>query len=538
VANSIEDEKLGPDRGRACPECGAARAPDQRYCLSCGARLGSLPAAIAAQIGRIRSAAAGFGAAALGAALGAKPAGSQAEATGADGDSAGERGWPWKRSDYMPSPRAAAAAVMAMLALGVAIGQATGELAQSAGFSTILLEGPPQQPEEEPETVAAEPEVESGGAATEPVASTPTPIPAEVPVVEEPAYEEPASEVPVDEELPTGLPEVKHVFVVMLGQGGYEETFGEKSQSQYLKEELPTQGEVLSNYFAVAKGQLANQIALLSGQGPTVETAANCPTYSDVSPGTESSEGQIEGNGCVYPATTKTLFSQLEEAKLKWKAYVDGIEDGAAAGQPASCRHPALGSVDANLAATEADAYETWRNPAVYFHAVIDGSECASRDVGLPQLSADLKLKPEKFPAFAYIAPAEDEGALKAVIEEIKASLAYRDGGMLVVTSAQAPQEGEAADASACCITPNYPNTPEDESAAASAGAVKESGGGGRVGLVLLSPYVAAGTISETYFNHYSLLVTIEELFGLERIGYAAEPALAGFDETIFNAGG
>jgi phosphatidylinositol-3-phosphatase len=532
VAKPIEDENLGPDRGRTCPECGAARAPDQRYCLSCGTRLGSLPAAIALQLGRLRSAAAGLGAAALGAAMGAKPA----EAS-EDGSSE-ESGWPWKRSDYMPSPRAAAVAVIGMLGLGVLLGQATGELAQSAGLSTILVEGSGEPPQEEPEAPAVEPEVESGGEAAEPVASIPAVPPAVVPPIEEPTYEEPETpEVPVDEELPTGLPEVKHVFVVMLGEGGYEETFGEKSESKYLKEELPAQGEVLSNYFAVTKGPLANQIALLSGQGPTAETAVNCPNYADVAPGTESAEGQIEGNGCVYPATAKSLFGQIEEAKLKWKVYVDGIEDGAASGQPISCRHPAVGSADPNPTATEADAYETWRNPAVYFHGVIDGSECGSRDVGLPQLSADLKLKADKFPALAYIAPDEDEAALKALIDEIKESLAYKDGGMLVITSTQASQEGEAADASACCISPNYPNTPEDESAAVASGAVRESGGGGRVGLVLLSPFVEAGTTSETYFNHYSLLVTIEELFGLERIGYAAEPALVGFDESIFNAG-
>jgi phosphatidylinositol-3-phosphatase len=67
---------------------------------------------------------------------------------------------------------------------------------------------------------------------------------------------------------------------------------------------------------------------------------------------------------------------------------------------------------------------------------------------------------------------------------------------------------------------------------------VRESGGGGRVGLLLLSPFVEGGTTSETYFNHFSLLITIEELFELERIGYGAEPALTGFDESIFNAAG
>jgi len=67
---------------------------------------------------------------------------------------------------------------------------------------------------------------------------------------------------------------------------------------------------------------------------------------------------------------------------------------------------------------------------------------------------------------------------------------------------------------------------------------VKPTGGGGRVGLLLISPFVEPGTTSETYFNHFSLLATIEELFNLEKIGYAAEPAITGFDESIFNAAG
>jgi hypothetical protein len=290
----------------------------------------------------------------------------------------------------------------------------------------------------------------------------------------------------------------------------------------------------------VTKGELANQVALLSGQGPTPETAANCPNYGDVSPGTESVEGQVEGNGCVYPATTKTLPGQLAEAKLKWRAYVEGIEDGAAEGKPATCRHPTLGTPDPDQVPTPEGPYVTWRNPFVYFHSIIDSPECPEADVGLPRLSTDLKLKAEKFPALAYISPGSltsPEAFLKTVVPEIKESLAYKDGGMLVITSAEARQGGEKPDTSGCCNNPVYPNLPPPPSEAPATGPVRESGGGGRVGLLLLSPFVEPGTTSETYFNHYSLLVTIEEMFGLERIGYGTEPALTGFNESIFNAG-
>lgn len=492
---------------RNCSECGAARAPDQRYCLKCGARLGSLPAAIAAQIGRVKKFA-----------TGRIPV---VKASAPEGAKNKKQGWPFERSDFMPSPRAAAVAVIGMLALGVALGSATNQIAQSAGLTSILLEESPPPVEEEaaPETPRAEPEVEEAGAEPAPVAATPSVVPEEVPLVEEPLPSEPEPEpAPIEEELPTGLPEVKHVFLIMLGENGYEETVGEASESDYLSKELPAQGELLPNYFAVTKGVLANQIALLSGQGPTPETQAGCPSYTDVTPGTESEEGQVEGNGCIYPATTKTLPGQMAEKALTWRAYID--EESSAEGeQPPGC-------------------YVNPRNPFAYFHSITDEEGCAEADAGLARLAKDLTLKPEKFPALAYIAPdpAISEETLKTIIPAIEESLAYKDGGLIIITSVQAKQEGEAPDTSACCIYPEYPNLPPEPEEAVT-GPVRETGGGGRVGALLLSPFIEAGTTSETYFNHYSLLVTLEELFGLERIGYAAEPALAGFDETIFNAG-
>jgi phosphatidylinositol-3-phosphatase len=541
VPGPSDDEPRRIDRGKNCRECGAPRALDQRYCLECGARLGSLPAAIAAQIVRVRKFATG-------------------RIPVVKAPAPKKKGWPYERSDFMPSPRAAAAAVIGMLALGVALGSATNQLARSAGLTSILLEESPPPAEEEETTpeVASEPEVEAKASAEEPapVATAPPTLVPEVPSTEPlPGGGENESET-YKPPVPEGLPEIKHVFVIVLGENSYEETFGKTSTSEYLSKELPAKGELVPNYYAVTKGELANQIALISGQGPTPETQANCPNYSDVVPGTESTEGQVEGNGCVYPATTKTLPGQLEEKSLKWKAYVEGSEDGGAVGQPTSCRHPAIGSPDPNQQSTAADSYVTWRNPFVYFHSIIDGPECAKADVGLPGLTKDLQGKAEKFPALAYIVPnachkggeipceggaptgpAASEEFLKTIVPEIQESFAYKDGGLIVITSAEARQGGEKPDTSSCCLFPTYPNLPA-EPEEQTTGLVREKGGGGKVGAVLLSPFIEPGTTSETYFNHYSLLVTIEELFGLERIGYAAEPLLVGFDEEMFSTAG
>jgi hypothetical protein len=42
-----------------------------------------------------------------------------------------------------------------------------------------------------------------------------------------------------------------------------------------------------------------------------------------------------------------------------------------------------------------------------------------------------------------------------------------------------------------------------------------------RVATIVLSPYVAAGTVARTAYTHYSLLRTTENLLGLPLLGHA-----------------
>jgi hypothetical protein len=57
--------------------------------------------------------------------------------------------------------------------------------------------------------------------------------------------------------------------------------------------------------------------------------------------------------------------------------------------------------------------------------------------------------------------------------------------------------------------------------------------GGGDVGAVLLSPFVKAGTRSTLAYNHYSLLATVEDLFGLPRIADAVGVQAFGSDVFV-----
>jgi phosphatidylinositol-3-phosphatase len=349
----------------------------------------------------------------------------------------------------------------------------------------------------------------------------------------------------------TKLPPVKHVFVVMLDDEPYATVFGPASPAHYLTGTLEKKGELLVRYYAVAHEQLANGIALLSGQGPTPQTAQNCPTYENVTPGTVGGEGQVSGSGCVYPSATQTLAGQLTAKHLTWKAYLEGMDEGSGAAGSATeaCGRPTLGAADPTSALTPpvGQAYATWRNPFVYFHSVIDSPECASDDVGLSSLKGDLA-SAKSTPNFSYIVPgrcddgdttpcaagqtggmAAADGFLQQVVPEILGSKAYKENGLLVITVDEAPSSGEYADSSSCCGQPSFPNLP------APAGAIGKPGGG-QVGALLLSPFIKGGNLEQGTYNHFSLLRTVEDFFGLAHLGYAGGSGVSSFSPSLFTA--
>jgi phosphatidylinositol-3-phosphatase len=354
---------------------------------------------------------------------------------------------------------------------------------------------------------------------------------------------------------PTKLPSVKHVFVVMLDDEPYATAFGPASPARYLTGTLEHKGALLVRYYAVAHEQLANAIALVSGQGPTPQTAENCPTYEDLTPGTTGAKRQASGHGCVYPSATQTLAGQLAAKHLMWRAYVEGMGEvpgaQAGAGVNGDCGHPALGVADPSAAATApaGDAYATWRNPFVYFHSLIDSSACASNDVGLDRLKSDLK-SARSAPSFAYVVPDRchdgnptpcapgapagmqaADGWLKKIVPEITASKAYRDNGLLVLTVDEAPASGEYGDSSSCCGQPAFPNL------SAPAGGIGPPGGG-QVGALLLSPLIKGGATVQDTYNHFSLLRTVEDLFKLGHLGYAGAKEVSSFAASLFTKSG
>jgi len=465
----------------------------------------------------------------------------------------------------LPPRPVSALLVLVFLGFGALLGNAAGsrvpaDLASARSPLRVVL---PASPSAAGSTTATTPESPSSGSAGEPSPAEPEPTP--TPTTATAGKTSPsASSAPArSNESSSGsqggssessaaspakkLPPIKHVFVIMLSDEPYASVFGPSSTAPYLSGKLERQGELLVHYDAVAHEELADEVALLSGQGPTAEAVANCPSYTEITPTGVGADEQVLGSGCVYPSATQTLAGQLLAKHLTWRAYVQGIDE---AGAPAgACAHPVLGAADPTAAQTSsAGAYATFRNPFVYFESILNSPWCAADDVGLGALKGDLA-QTKRTPSFSYIVPdrchdgnptpctpgapaglAQADAFLKQVVPEITSSKAYKENGLLVITVDQAPSSGELADSSSCCGQPLFPNAP-------SKSLTGMPRGGGTVGALLLSPYVAAKTTNQEPFNHFSLLRTIEDLFGLGHLGYAGLPAVKPFEPAMFTAG-
>jgi hypothetical protein len=332
---------------------------------------------------------------------------------------------------------------------------------------------------------------------------------------------------------PTGTP-IKHVFVITLASPGYEQTWGAGSAARYLTTQLRPQGTLLPNYYAVGHLDLPNYIAMISGQPPNAQTAANCGTFAQFPASSKvDASGVLEAPGCVYPVSVLTVADQLTSSRRQWRGYIEDLANGPKPVQ--SCRHPSTDQPDETQHARAGDAYAARHNPFVYFHSLLDLGDCASDDLPLTQLAADLA-SPAKTPNYSFIvpnlchdgteAPCLDgsPGGLQAAdaflaewVPKILASPAYRTDGLLVITFG----DGPPSDSSGCC-----------QGAGASAPGGSASGGG-RVGALLLSRYVTPGGENTTPYNHYSLLRTVEDIFGLPHLADAGQAGVTSFSGEV-----
>jgi len=174
----------------------------------------------------------------------------------------------------------------------------------------------------------------------------------------------------------------------------------------------------------------------------------------------------------------RSLADQLQDKHVSWKAYMEGM--------PRPC-----------FTGASAGRYAKKHNPFVYFDAVVaDSTECGNV---VPLATIDYKALPD----FVWVTPdlcndthdcsvATGDRYLETLVPKLLGGLGPR--GVVVITY----DEGSS-----------------------------RTNGGGHVLTVLAGPGVRPGRYTKA-FTHYSLLRTIEDAFGLGRLGRArTAPSLA-----------
>jgi hypothetical protein len=337
--------------------------------------------------------------------------------------------------------------------------------------------------------------------AATPSQSSPAPA-VPTPTTPQPSQPAPAQPAPV---APKAVSKVKHVFVISVAGGGYDPTWGAGSAATYLNGTLRPQGRLLEGYHPLAAGDLATHIALVGGQKPSAGITQGCPTY---------------GGDCLLPVETLSLPDQLVSSGRSWRGYFEDMSNGADAVK--SCRHPNAGAADDTGSGRPGDEYTTRHNPFVYFRSLTDLGECLTNDLPLDSLATDLASE-KTTPNFVFVAPNLCHGgwesscadgsagglpAADAFLAEwapkILESAAYKADGLLIVLFGGQPG-----------TTPPDANT----------------------GALLVSPFAQAGTGSQAKYDPYSMLRSVEDLFGLSNLGQAADTTVPSFASSELSAG-
>jgi hypothetical protein len=271
---------------------------------------------------------------------------------------------------------------------------------------------------------------------------------------------------------------IRHVFVIVLENKTFSNTFGTSTQDPYLQGTLVPAGALLTQYYGTGHVSLDNYISMISGQAPTQDTTNDClpgftgsiGNYNNVAQTGTTTDGArqvIATGGCIYPKTVKTLPDQLTNSGLTWRGYMGDMGNDPAR-ESATCGHPAIGVGTDNTNSAEApsaavplgDAYATRHDPFMYFHSIIDKPSCKTNVVNLTQLATDLASLATT-PNFVFITPnlcddghdGDGTGApgkgcangqpggltsidafLKKTVPQITASPAYQQDGLLIIT--------------------------------------------------------------------------------------------------------
>jgi hypothetical protein len=124
-------------------------------------------------------------------------------------------------------------------------------------------------------------------------------------------------------------------------------TFGPSSPAPYLARTLTAAGAFAPGYYGIGHNSLDNR------------HVRRLPLFVDVLPGTPAADGQVVGQGCVYPPSVETVAGQLQAKGLTWKGYMEDMGADPVRDNGTACPLPQVGTPDRTQQASAADPWRT-----------------------------------------------------------------------------------------------------------------------------------------------------------------------------------
>ncbi|HXC84466.1 MAG TPA: alkaline phosphatase family protein [Trebonia sp.] len=315
-----------------------------------------------------------------------------------------------------------------------------------------------------------------------------------------------------------------HVFIVMLENHEADHVIGDPNMP-YLTS-LASQYGVATDYFGVTHTSEPNYIAATSGDNWWVN----------------NDNGWSAGN--QYDHTN--IVDELSAAHIPWAAYMQAM--------------PSAGYLPDNWPATGGALYASKHNPFILYNDIRLNPSRAADIKPYTDMAADLNgpnppryvwISPDQctdlhggvstaiagYPEtpcpYSNVAGDANDEALKAkadafvktAVQTIMSSKAWTGHSVIFVTADESDYDGsDASDnfylsTAGCCDSPYIPAGDPEISSSWPGGVY----GGGSAPMVVISRLGPRHATDSTPSNHYSMLLTIEEGFGLGKLGYTSD---------------
>jgi hypothetical protein len=315
-----------------------------------------------------------------------------------------------------------------------------------------------------------------------------------------------------------------HVFIIMLENHEADHVIGDPNMP-YLTS-LASQYGVATDYFGVTHTSEPNYIAATSGDNWWVN----------------NDNGWSAGN--QYDHTN--IVDELSAAHIPWAAYMQAM--------------PSAGYLPDNWPATGGALYASKHNPFILYNDIRLNPSRAADIKPYTDMAADLNgpnppryvwISPDQctdlhggvstaiagYPEtpcpYSNVAGDANDEALKAkadafvktAVQTIMSSKAWTGHSVIFITADESDYDGsDASDnfylsTAGCCDSPYIPAGDPEISSSWPGGVY----GGGSAPMVVISRLGPRHATDSTPSNHYSMLLTIEEGFGLGKLGYTSD---------------